>query len=423
MEPDPPAGPGSLRALKVTYAPSPPDKGSHVTRIVRSDRCDLSNWESVRALLREQLQGIRNETGAEGIVPGAPWPFTVSYIDAEGDAIIVCEADEWEDFVMAHCVSCAAGKMPRITVTSKPAPSGPPSIPTPAAPAAPAPAAAATIPAAAITIPAHPALAATVPVAANGATAGATAGAGVTVLRPPAPHTPNGHSAPKSPVGAPTAPPNGHTEPAGSMIIDADSEPFARERSVDTTASVEDQVRAIYRLVELEKAEEELARSQSPVIDVDEPRRGSKEAEDPSSTRRSSMDRDYGTIQIHMAGINPAVQDHHIREFLSEYIDKVHRIHRRRETYCFIHFADIETAVEALNALDGEVLCGRHVRLELSSPTCDYFGLPPKPPRKALKQLQNHSSAPARGSSRGSPETSDARTAPRDRDGRYHPYP
>ena len=57
-------------------------------------------------------------------------------------------------------------------------------------------------------------------------------------------------------------------------------------------------------------------------------------------------DRDFGTIQLHVSGINPSVQDHHIRDFFKDYTRCVLRIHRRRETYCFIHFSDIETAVE-----------------------------------------------------------------------------
>lgn len=34
---------------------------------------------------------------------------------------------------------------------------------------------------------------------------------------------------------------------------------------------------------------------------------------------------------------------------------------------------------QAVNALDGQQLSGRHVNVELAVPTCEYFGLPPKP--------------------------------------------
>ena len=72
-----------------------------------------------RALLKEQLSIIQSELGIIVAEGKHGWPFAVSYVDTEGDVISVCEAPEWEDFLVASCMPGMAGKTPRITVTAK----------------------------------------------------------------------------------------------------------------------------------------------------------------------------------------------------------------------------------------------------------------------------------------------------------------
>ena len=60
----------------------------------------------------------------------------------------------------------------------------------------------------------------------------------------------------------------------------------------------------------------------------------------------------------------------------------IQKVYRVKDTYCFVHVPDINTALDIMRERDGERCGSRQMRISLCTNVCKRYGVPPQPHRK-----------------------------------------
>eukprot|EP00667_Euglena_gracilis_P006980 EG_transcript_7046 len=102
------------------------------------------------------------------------------------------------------------------------------------------------------------------------------------------------------------------------------------------------------------------------------------------------------TVQLHVSGLDPSIDEKHVRDHFRNYEQFVSKCIRLKDTYCFLHFGDhLGPALAAIAELDGQPLMGRMLRVRLTKNTCEQYGIPEEPTTKPRQQAKLPPQQPA----------------------------
>lgn len=123
-----------------------------------------------------------------------------------------------------------------------------------------------------------------------------------------------------------------------------------------------------------------VALSSETALRYGQPSRTPKPADGLEYDGYKEVSQDDDRVQLYVGGLTAEVSEDDIWQVFEGC--PVLKVHRAKDTYCFIHLPDINTALDVMRDKDNSTCGSRNLKVSLSTPACRRYGVPPQPHRK-----------------------------------------